>query len=121
MKIAVLRAPLLASLLLVAQPEAWADLGRLFYTPEERARLDRAPGAGEPAAQAPRTVNGIVRRSDGQGTVWIDGRSEARRLPNATSVTVPDETGGVRRVRVGEPASPDTDSGAPRIRIERTR
>jgi hypothetical protein len=61
-------------------------LGRLFFTPAERAALDaqrRAaarPAAAPPAAAAsapvaPRTlrVDGVVTRSGGPSTVWIDG------------------------------------------------
>lgn len=66
-------------------------LGRLFTAPEERMRLDRdrasAPvstAAAEPAQQppppmaetppppAPSRFTGLVRRSDGRATVWID-------------------------------------------------
>lgn len=66
--------------LLLAGGSATADaasLGRLFYTPEQRARLDRQDVA-EPQAEVeqprePRRVDGLVRRSGGPATVWIDG------------------------------------------------
>jgi hypothetical protein len=75
-----------------------AQLGRLFLTPAERAALDmvrqnskspeRLVKAGEAAgneendtaASAPAptlpivTVHGYVKRSDGKGTVWVNGR-----------------------------------------------
>ena len=57
---------------------AEADLGTLFTSPEERARLDRLR-RGEPVQTAiagstgPRAVTGYVKRSDGRSTVWIDG------------------------------------------------
>jgi hypothetical protein len=55
-----------------------AELGTLFHTPEERARLERlrrgdpevpigAAGTGRPE------ITGFVKRSDGRSTVWIDG------------------------------------------------
>lgn len=51
------------------------DLGRLFYFPRERATLDAqrhqsaAPGLeGETI-----TVNGLVKRSSGKSTVWVNG------------------------------------------------
>lgn len=63
-----------------------APLGRLFSTPEERAALDalRAgatlPASAPPAAASeaappspPVTLNGIVRRSSGRSTAWLDG------------------------------------------------
>ncbi|MBC7945951.1 MAG: hypothetical protein H7X91_11970 [Burkholderiales bacterium] len=68
-----------------------APLGRLFFSPNQRAELDRvrhAPPVSPPKpaiqvvakALAPPplltpeivTVNGIVQRSDGQSTVWIN-------------------------------------------------
>jgi hypothetical protein len=56
------------------------ELGTLFYTPQERARLDRLR-RGEPVEHAanpggigaPRALTGFVQRSDGRTTVWIDG------------------------------------------------
>lgn len=61
-----------------ATAAATLDLGTLFHTPEERARLDRLR-RGEP--DAPRvearagapSLTGFVKRSDGRHTVWIDG------------------------------------------------
>ena len=56
-----------------------ADLGTLFHSPEERARLDRLrrgePDApiGSPAPERPRELTGFVKRSDGRGTAFIDG------------------------------------------------
>ena len=64
--------------LLAAGCAGAAELGTLFNSPEERARLDRLR-SGEPLASAstiprgPREVTGFVQRSDGRGTVWIDG------------------------------------------------
>lgn len=54
------------------------NLGRLFFTPERRQALDRqrlynipdsAPAAEEPVL----TLNGIVKRSSGKRTTWING------------------------------------------------
>jgi hypothetical protein len=76
-----------------AQAPAAADirvLGRFFFTPAERARLDvlrrRPPPAqpevatakpdAPPAPPAPQyvTLNGVVRRSDGTTTVWLNNK-----------------------------------------------
>lgn len=71
-----------------------AELGTLFTTAEERARLDRLR-RGEPAAQAPaaagakREVTGFVQRSDGRGTVWIDGVARAVTSPRAAPLFDP--------------------------------
>ncbi len=70
-----------------------AELGRLFTTPQERAALDKLRREGPKPVAAPEelappeqpeqipeatppqpiTVNGLVRRSDGANTVWING------------------------------------------------
>ncbi len=57
-----------------------ADLGTLFLTAEERARLDRLRRGDPPepvaaAAGVPRipAVTGYVKRSDGRNTIWVDG------------------------------------------------
>ena len=75
MKIAILL--LLAALAPTAQ--AAEALGRIFYTPEQRAQLDslrkqRAIVSQARDEPAPETVtyNGIVRRSDGKTVVWMN-------------------------------------------------
>ncbi len=64
--------------LCAAAPPAAADgLGRLFFTPEQRARLERQrtlgaltiPGTGDPALR----LDGVMRRSDGKRMAWING------------------------------------------------
>lgn len=112
-------------------PSAPPVLGRLFFTPSERARIDelrRKPPAPPPqvaVAEPPRkvppppqyvTLNGIVQRSDGQTTVWLNnkpvrgGRSEegvvvapAERtgVPSGVKVTVP-QTGRSADLKVGQ-------------------
>ena len=72
---AILAAAMVAALGLAAS--AAEDLGTLFFTPQERAALDRMR-RGEPespsvARMARHSVTGFVRRSDGRNTVWIDG------------------------------------------------
>ena len=69
---------------------AFADeppLGRLFLTPEQRAALDnarrnriRAEALAAAADKKPKipparsvTINGVVSRSDGESTVWVNG------------------------------------------------
>jgi hypothetical protein len=69
-----------AILLALAAPCAGAvELGTLFTSPEERARLDRLR-RGEPEGSTlqvertrERSLTGFVKRSDGRNTVWIDG------------------------------------------------
>ena len=61
-------------------PPAWAEdtLGRLFFTPERRQALDRQRQFNiEEKQEAPEdptlTINGVVTRSSGKRTVWING------------------------------------------------
>jgi hypothetical protein len=55
------------------------ELGTLFTTPGERARLDKLrrgepiERAAVPGAPGGRALTGFVQRSDGRTTVWIDG------------------------------------------------
>ena len=75
------------ALLLAAGSAMGADLGRLFFTPAQRAALDsarRQSVRGEVAVVAPKppaatppqnvSVSGLVRRSDGKSTVWLNDR-----------------------------------------------
>jgi hypothetical protein len=83
----VARLVLLLAACAVATPLAAMELGTLFHTPEERARLDRlrrgeatAPAqAVVPGESRPPRVTGYVRRSDGRNTVWVDGAPLATR------------------------------------------
>jgi hypothetical protein len=56
------------------------NLGRLFFTPAERNALDAGKFTAtreSPALRGPQSVklNGVVKRSDGQFTVWVNGKS----------------------------------------------
>lgn len=70
---------LLAGLLLAALPVRAEPLGKLFFTPDRRAALDRlrqlnlqenAPAVEDETL----SVNGIVRRSSGRITTWVNGQ-----------------------------------------------
>jgi hypothetical protein len=71
----------------IAGSASAAEMGRLFFTPAERAQLDtartqkKAPAAAAaPAAEeqtpAPKVVTygGLVRRSDGKSMLWLNDR-----------------------------------------------
>ena len=105
----------IASILFTAmQPCAAQELGRLFFTPEERAALDarrRARVPDKPAAAvvaSPTTkLDGYVKRSRGPSTVWVNGEA----LPEGTGeaprigprVSIPVGEGGRRAaLRPGE-------------------
>lgn len=70
--------PLCALLLIVAPPAPAQELGRLFFTPERRQALDRQrqlnlPERREIPEDPTLTINGVVTRSSGKRTVWING------------------------------------------------
>jgi hypothetical protein len=67
-------------LAVVSTPCAGQELGRLFFTPEQRAAFDarrKARVPDKPAAAvvaSPTTkLDGYVRRSGGPSTVWVNG------------------------------------------------
>ena len=96
----------LAAALLAAATGAFAadDLGVLFSTPEERARLDKlrrgetteavAAVAGKPE------VTGYVRRSDGRNTVWINGIPVTVAGPRADALLDPRAVRSPENVKV---------------------
>jgi hypothetical protein len=110
----------LAAALLGAGRAGAQELGRLFFTPEQRAALDarrkaRVPDkpAAAPVTESPLTrVQGAVRRNDGRSTVWVNGeampeqpRGEGARVQAQTpaKVSVPVGEGAQRyELRVGE-------------------
>ena len=90
---------LLLLLLIAAQNLAWAEqepLGRLFFTPQQRAALDRQrqlnrnfiPNA--PDTETAQTLNGEVRRSSGRSTRWINGEADWNGNSPAPRVAVGD-------------------------------
>lgn len=83
------------------------DIGRLFFTPEQRAALDtrrkaRIPDkpAPTPTVASPTTrLDGYVRRSDGRSTVWVNGTQVDDASPRSdgrVSVTVGDSEARVQ-------------------------
>ena len=59
----------------VEAPTESRKIGRLFFTPDERAMLDRLrknSGGSSFSATEQVTLNGIVRRSSGKTTTWIN-------------------------------------------------
>jgi len=107
---------LLCACALPARAEA---LGRLFYTPEQRAALDLARKttplntSGEPDAHSPPglMLNGIVTRSDGKRSTWVNGRLEqdtahsSMHDRNQARVPIP---GGSVKLKVGQSLDPAT-------------
>lgn len=117
-----LRACLLAALINPCSTAISAEepsLGRLFNTPQRRAQLDELRRRNVPIqrpAATPVTQNirldGIVRRSNGPTTVWINGERHQGTLPvqgiENSSARIPLGEGRTRELSVGE-----------RVRIDR--
>lgn len=84
------------------------ELGRLFFTPEQRAQLnyDYAQDSGSGNNNRALMLNGIVQQHGGKRTVWINGvpqpaGSSNDRTPESQSVRVPGKTGSVK-LKVGQ-------------------
>ncbi len=95
--------PALAALLALAPAANGAELGRMFFTPAQRATLDNArrqniraeisnDGEQQPAPAAPVpqnvSVNGLIKRSDGKNTVWINNRAVTEQQPGAIGAVI---------------------------------
>lgn len=98
---------------------AQQPLGRLFFTPEQRETLDARRRAGVQERAAPVTISpttrldGVVVRSQGKSTVWLDGNAlpdgvrpegvRVRRTNDPTRVRIGvGEQGRYTSVRVGQ-------------------
>jgi hypothetical protein len=100
---------LLAAAILVAAatPATATDLGRLFYTPQQRADLDRKRATNaveaEVVVESLVTVNGRVSRSSGKTTTWINGVPQydtySGRDPSRVAI---DDNGTDTKVSVGD-------------------
>ncbi|MDX2217773.1 MAG: hypothetical protein SF172_01955 [Burkholderiales bacterium] len=100
----MMRAILLLFTLLTASGSALAQLEKLFFSPEERRALDLArdrASRAEGSDYVSPYVDGVVQRSDGKNTIWVNGKpfranegiaGKARSLPadpgEQVSVTV---------------------------------
>lgn len=85
-----------------------AELGRLFFTPQERAELE-ARGGAQNDERGPRdsiTVNGMIQKNGGKRIVWIDGKPQAQpvspgKSPTSVQVVLPGSVTAVE-VKVGQ-------------------
>lgn len=101
---------LVAALLGLAPALAAAqELGRLFFTPQQRSALDerrRARVPDKPTAAvvaAPVTrVDGYVKRSGGPSTVWINGDPLGESAPEAPRIDTSRTPSGSVSITVGE-------------------
>jgi hypothetical protein len=85
------------------------ELGRLFFTPEQRARLDYDYAReAQPDGDNRRTlsVTGIVQKHGGARTIWINGVPQPAgksddHAPDSAPVTIPGQSKQIR-VKVGQ-------------------
>jgi hypothetical protein len=115
-----------------AQDLLAADLGRLFFDPQQRAELDRLrlqpPRVAPPprqivdapvvARQPPKdvTLNGYVTRSGGRSTAWINDQPTNAGQASATSAPMPVPFGDAGRrveLKVGQSFSEDAGTRDP--------
>ena len=74
--------------------QADENLGRLFFTPERRQMLDRQReynqlSLQETPEEPELTVNGVVTRSSGKRTVWVNGVAQSERSESPDISIVP--------------------------------
>jgi len=106
-------------LLLTFHPAFSDQLGRLFFTPEQRKKMEydyarlAKPEADENRAL---TLNGIVQRQGGKRTAWINGKPQEvgpsnDRTPESVQVTIPGKKKSVR-LKVGQRVLLSPDAGS---------
>jgi hypothetical protein len=107
---------LLAALVLCPAPVGAQELGRLFFTPEQRANLDarrkaRVPDKPAAVSISPNTrIDGYVERSGGPATVWVNGEPVPEQAPEAPRIDTPATGEGRVSISTGE--------GGGRIRLK---
>lgn len=85
------------------------ELGRLFFSPDERKQLDQLhaqhiiskDGSND---QSILIVNGLIQRSDGSRTAWVNGKAQHNapgKNTNAVPVTLPGKSESIE-VKVGQ-------------------
>lgn len=94
--------------LTVAPPGHAEELGRLFFTPQQRALLEsgQQPTLDKPENMDAMTINGIVQRHGGERTIWINGvpkhagRSDER-SPESAIIAIPGQSKKIK-AKVGQ-------------------
>lgn len=93
------------------------ELGRLFFTPERRIALERQRTHNVQEAQALQgttmTLDGVVYRSSGKTTVWINRQSQNENEAARTGVSavISPQTPGRARLAPGEEAPAELKVG----------
>lgn len=101
------RISLLTALLASTTASGADELGRVFFTPEQRTRLEHKKLQDEHPANSSRTlaVNGIVQRHGGERTVWINGVPQIgasnEKTPESVTIAIPGQSQPAK-VKVGQ-------------------
>lgn len=98
-----------------------AELGRLFFSPNERAQLERqhvlsADEAGDDSRSL--VVNGMIQRDGGKRVIWINGEQQEAgtadsRAPASVPVILPGKSAPVK-VKVGQRLMLDAPEAEPK-------
>ncbi len=96
-------------------PAHAAELGRLFYTPQQRAQLEAQRTTTDNTESGVRNsiiVNGVIQKQGGKRIVWINGKQQPadngnERTPASVPVTVPGKSRPVQ-LKVGQRLLLDT-------------
>ena len=96
--------------------------GRLFYSAQERQRLDNARKRGlivgdtsSPLETPPSVLNGFVKRSDGNTAVWVDGDVLWNTNTRVVGSLSPGDVGGPSEYV--KPAIRETQAASPRPNV----
>ena len=98
---------MLVSLALATTGNAEAEkLGRLFFTPEQRAQLELGKQGNAADGTPSISVNGIVQKHGGGRTVWINGVPQSagkgsEHAADSEAVAIPGQSKRVR-IKVGQ-------------------
>lgn len=91
-----------------------AELGRLFYTPQQRTQLEAQQATGAVTEGGKRNfiiVNGVIQKQGGNRIVWLNGAAQtpvrANSNPASIDVAVPGQSKHVQ-VKVGQRLMLDT-------------
>ena len=99
-----------AAMLAASGAAGAAELGRLFFTPERRATMERQRSFNIQEAQTLQgtsmSLDGVVYRSSGKATVWINrqAQNEVEASRTGVSATVSPKTPGSAILAPGEEA-----------------
>lgn len=104
---------LLLVLLSLSQTGQAGELGRLFFTPQQRQQLEfQDTRSGDSGRRNYIIVNGVVQKHGGNRTVWVNGTAQEvergnDRAPAAATVAVPGKSRPVQ-LKVGQKLLLDT-------------